>query len=205
MYLCTMDRQMLKFQRNALLGRISTEPLCAEYKKAWRKCGDNKEMLVRLAMQQQSMPYFSTACYENLGLTKDYVKENFKDYINGYVLDNCDGVNGYTYALYVDWGYENELEIKTDVSSIMWCVGTNILVPQCKCPTIYICNRSDVHLFCDGYNTVNVKLFDESRLTIDDMDVSSDVIVHKYSDDAKVEEGKFCLKEPKVFNKQLRL
>lgn len=196
---------MMKYKKNALLGNISAEPLCQSYKQAWRSCGNDKEMLVRLAMKQQSIPHFSTACYKNLGLTKGYIKKNFKDYINGYVIRNADGVDGYTYGLYVDWDYSNDLEISTDVSSFMWCVDTNIVVPKCKCPTIYISNRSNVHLVCDGYNTVNVKLFDDSVLTIEDLDENSNVVVYKYGGDAKVELGKYCLGSVKVFSKELRL
>ena len=200
-----MKDEMLKFKKNALLGNISTEPLCQAYKQAWRMCGDDKEMLVKLALKQQSIPYLSHACYKNLGLTKEYIKEHFNEYINGKILEDCDGVKGYTYALYVDWNYDNDLEIKTDVSSLMWCVDTNVIVPKCKCPTIYVSNKSKVRLVCDGYNTVNVKLFDESELIVEDMDENSEVVVYKYSNKAKVGEGKFCLKEPKVFNKELRL
>jgi hypothetical protein len=200
-----MEDEMMKYKKNALLGNISTEPLCQAYKQAWRSCGDDKGMLVRLAMKQQSIPHFSTACYKKLGLTKEYIKDNFRDYINGYVLEDCDGIKGYTYALYVDWGYDNDLDIKTDVSSIMWCIDTNIIVPKCKCPTIYISNSSRVRLICNGYNTVNVKLFDDSKIALDDIDEESNVTIFKYSEKATVELGKFCLKEPKVFNKELRL
>jgi hypothetical protein len=196
---------MMTFKRNALLGNISGQPLCSDFKAAWRQCDGNKEMLVKLALMQQSQPFFSTACYKNLGLTKEYIKENFKDYINGRVLNDCDGVSGYTYALYVDWDYENDLEINTDVVSIMWTVGANIIVQNTKCPAIYISNRSNVHLVCDGYNSVNVKLFDNSVLTIEDLDENSNVVVYKYGDDAKVELGKYCLGSVKVFPKELRL
>lgn len=200
-----MKDEMFDFKRNALLGNISGQPLCVDYKAAWRKCGNDKEMLVRLALQQQASPYFSTACYKNMGLTKEYIKEEFKDYINGYVLHDCDNVNGYTYALYVDWDYENDLVINTDVSSIMWTVGANIVVPQTKCPTMYISNRSNVHLVCDGFNSVNVKLFDDSVLTVEDLDENGNVVVYKYGSDAKVKLGKYCLGSVKVFPKELRL
>lgn len=200
-----MEDEMLKYKKNALLGNISAEPLCQAYKQAWRSCGDDKEMLVRLAMKQQSIPHFSTACYKKLGLTKEYIKENFADYINGHILNDCDGVKGYTYSLYVDWDYVNDLDVKTDVCSVMWTVGANIIIPPTKCPTIYISNRSNVHLVCEGFNTINIKLFDESKVTVQDVDEDSDVIIYKYSDKASVELGKFCLKEPKVFNKELRL
>lgn len=200
-----MKDEMFDFKRNALLGNISGQPLCVDYKAAWRKCGNDKEMLIRLALQQQASPFFSTACYKNMGLTKEYIKEEFKDYINGYVVNDADNVNGYTYGLYVDWDYENDLEIKTDVASLMWCVGTNVVLSKCKCPTLYVSNRSNIHLICDGYNTVNVKLFDDSKVILDDVDEDSDVLVYKYSDKASVELGKFCLKKPKVFPKELRL
>lgn len=196
---------MLEFNKNAILGNIGGEPLCADYKRRWRMCGDDKGKLVNLAMMQQSLPYFVTACHNGLGLTKEYIKENFKDYINGCVLNDCDGVSGYTYALYVDWDYENDLKINTDVASIMWTVGANIIVQNTKCPAVYISNRSNVHLVCDGYNSINVKLFDDSVLTIEDLDENSNVVVYKYGGDAKVELGKYCLGSVKVFPKELRL
>ena len=196
---------MLMFKKNALLGNISAEPLCQAYKQAWRSCGNDREMLIRLAMKQQSLPYFSTACYEKLGLTKEYIKEHFKDYINGYVINDADGVEGYTYSLYVDWGYENDLEIRADIASLMWCVGTNVVVEQTKCPTVYISNKSNVHLICEGFNTVNIKLFDKSKVTIEDLGEESEVVVYKYSDECSVEQGKFCFGKVKVFNKELRL
>lgn len=196
---------MMNFNRNALLGNISGQPLCADYKAAWRKCGNDKEMLVKLALQQQSQPYFSTACFKNLGLTKDYIKKEFKDYINGYVVNDADGVKGYTYGLYVDWDYENDIDVNVDVCGIMWTVGANVVVQETKCPVLYVSNRSNLHLVCEGYNSVNIKLFDNSKITIEDLDENSNVVVYKYSDSASVELGKFCLGNVKVFNKKLRL
>ena len=200
-----MNDEMINFKRNALLGNISGQPLCTDYKAALRKCGNDKEMLVRLALMQQSTPYFSVACYKNLGLTKEYIKREFGDYINGYIVNDADGVQGYTYGLYVDWDYKDDLDVKTDVASIMWTVGANIVVPTSKCPTLYISNRSNIHLIGDGYNNVNIKLFDKSKVTIEDLDENSEVVVYKYSEEAKVELGRYCLGKVKVFKKDLRL
>lgn len=195
---------MLTFKKNALLGKISAEPLCMQYKQAWRACGNDKESLVKLALSQQSIPYFSHACYEHLGLTKEYILENFSEYINGErTFENIEGVDGYTYQLYV--GYDKDFEITADVTSLMWCNGSQIVIEPTKCPTIYLSNRSNVHIVCEGFNTINIKLFDESKVTVQEFDEDSDVIIYKYSDKACVELGKFCLKEPKVFNKELRL
>lgn len=196
---------MLSFKRNALLGNISGQPLCADYKSAWRRCGEDKEMLVRLVMKQQSIPFFVTACNKNLGLSKDYIKQEFSEYINGHTLMDCDDVAGYRYGLYVDWDYENDIDVSTDVCSIMWTVGANVVVPQTKCPTIYISNHSNVHIVGDGFNNINIKLFDKSIVTIEDLDNESEVIVYKYSDDAKVEIGEYCFGNVKEFNKKLKL
>lgn len=200
-----MKHDLFEFQKNSFLGKVSGQPLCQEYKQLWKACGNDKEKLMKLALRQQSLPFVASACYNGVGFSKDYIKEHFKEYINGYVLKDCDGISGYTYGMYVDWNYENDLEIKCDVSSVMWTVGANIVVPRTKAPAIYISNRSNVHLVCDGYNSVNVKLFDDSVLTIEDLDENSNVVVYKYGVDAKVELGKYCLGSVKIFNKELRL
>lgn len=198
-----MDK-LLEFKKNAILGKISGQPLCEEYKAALRKCGNNKELLVRLALMQQCTPYFSHACYESMGLTKEYILNNFGELINGKrTFENVEGVDGYTYQLYA--GYDKDFEITADVTSLMWCNGSQIVIKPTKCPTVYISNKSKVRLVCDGYNTVNVKLFDESKLIVEDIDENSEIIVYKYSDKATVEEGKYCFGKVKVFNKELRL
>lgn len=196
---------MLEFSKNAILGNISGQPLCQDFKQRWRMCGDDKGKLVNLAMMQQSLPYFVTACHNGLGLTKEYIKEHFKDYINGYTIHDADGVSGYTYGLYVDWDYENDLVVDKDIIGVMWTVGANVVIPTSKCPTIYLSNRSNVHIVGDGFNTVNIKLFDESKLVVEDIDRDSEVIVYKYSDKATVNEGKYCFGKVKVFDKQLKL
>ena len=199
-----MDKEMIDFTRNALLGNISGQPLCASYKAALRQCGDDKEMLVRLALQQQSMPYVSTACYKRLGITKEYIMDNYVDYINGNkTFEDVEGVSGYTYQMYV--GYDKELIITSDVTTLMWCNDICIKVPETKCPTIYVSNNSNVYLHCEGFNYVNIKLFDESCVIIDNLYKNSDVIVYKYSNNADVETTNNCFGGVKIFNKQLKL
>lgn len=199
-----MEGQMLTFKRNALLGNISGQPLCADFKSAWRRCGNDKEMLMRLALSQQSLPFLSHACYEHMGLTKQYIVNNFSEFINGRrTFDDVEGVQGYTYQMYVD--FKDDFKAAADVTSLMWCSSPQVEIEACKCPVVYISNSSDVHIVCDGYNSLHVYLFDNSRVTIDDSDENSEVVVYKYSDDAQVELGKYCLGNVKVFDKELRL
>ena len=194
---------MFDFKRNSLLGNVSGQPLCQQYKEAWRKCGDNKEMLVRLALKQQSLPHFSTACYNKLGLSKEYVLQNFGEYINGKrTFDDVEGVNGYTYQLYA--GYDKDFEISADVTSFMWS-ECNVTIPETKCSTLYVSNNSSVGFTLNGFNSIRVYLFDESSITIDDAPEGCDVVVYKYSNRANVDAGKFCFANMKIFYKQLKL
>lgn len=194
---------MFRFKKAALSGEITT-PLCASYKSAWRQCGDDKEMLVRLVMKEQSLPYFFAHCYQNKGLSKEYILDEFKDYINGnYTGMDVDGVAGdYKTELYV--GYDDEIVANDDVLAVMWS-KSNVVTPATKAVKIYCGCGSELHISCDGYNSIIVMLFDDSTVFLDDVDKDSTVSVYRYSDKATVETGKFCLKEPKVFNKELRL
>lgn len=199
-----MDKQLLNFHKNALLGSISGEPLCNDYVNRWRRCGDDKEKLVRLALCQQSLPYLSHACHNGLGVSKEYILENYKEYINGNkVFHDADGVDGYTYELYV--GFDGDIKVSTDVIACMWCNVTQMEVETSKCPNIYACNSSEIHLSLNGYNSVRVYAFDDSKVVVEDADETCDVLVYKYSNTAAVGTGKFFLGNIKIFNKTLRL
>lgn len=190
--------EMIFFRKNAILSN-----LCKEYNDKWASCRGDKDKLMRLVLMRQSAPFFANYCYNGRGLTKDYCKREFGDYINGRVFNAVDGVDGFTSAMYIDppMGFE----ISVDTAQLLWCNNIDVIIPQTKCPTLYISNSSDVHISCEGYNSPKIYLFDDSVVTIEDCDDTCDVIIYKYSDNATVNTGKFCLKEPKMFNKELRL
>lgn len=194
-----MDKEFLNFLKDAY-----NNGLCKEYRDEIRNCHEDKLQLVRLAMRQQSCPWMATKMYEGV-ITTDYILNTFGEYLNGYVLKDCDNVDGYNYMWFVDWDYANDIVASADVLHISHTVGANVVVPKVLCPTIYVSNRSKIHLVCEGFNTINVKVFDESEVTIEDCDHSCEVLVYKYSDKAKVERGKYCLGHVNEFDKELRL
>lgn len=178
--------------------------LCDEYKAMWRACGNDKEKLVRMALMQQSIPHMMHFSYIGKGLSKDYIKDTFKDYINGRrTIQNCDGVEGYTYGLFVD--YNGIVGVTSDVSAFMWCKDVTLIIPKTKCPNVYCGCQTNMHIIGNGYNHVRIYAFDESKVTIDDIDGNSVVTVLKYSTEAKVQQGDFCLGTVHEFNKELRL
>lgn len=194
-----MAQDLFNYYKHAL-----SNGLCSEYKGRWRACHDNKEQLVKLVMAQQSLPHFIHYCHNGMGLSKEYIQETFGDYINGNaVINDADGVDGYTYSLYV--GFNGDFKAAVDVLSLMWCNNTNVTVETSKCPVIYVGCGSHVHLSLDGYNCPHIYLFDDSKVTIDNADEDSKVVIYKYSDNSNVEYGKYCLGQIITFRKELRL
>lgn len=193
-----MDELMF-YRKNALLSN-----LCKEWNTKWSNCHGEKDKLMRLVLSQQAAPHFATFCYNGAGLSKEYCQREFGSYLNGCVFENCDEVEGFTYAMYISPSEAKEIGV--DVAQILWSNPMGVIIPQTKCNRLYISNKSSVHLALEGYNTVQVYLFDESELIIDDADDTCEVVVYRYSDNCKVERGTFCI-SPKVriFNKTLKL
>jgi hypothetical protein len=196
--------EMFEFRKNALSGAL-TKPLCDEYRHEWQKYKGDKESLIRFCLRQQSIPYFAHHCFYGKGLSKEYIKREFKNYINGYVVHNADDVEGYTYGLFVDYDYDNDLIIENDVSHIMWGNRVYISIPYTKCPIIYVSNNSTINLSCDGYNNVKIYLFDDSIVNVNDIDKESTITIYKYSETCVVNIGRFCFGKVKEFRKELRL
>ena len=200
-----MDKGMFEFFKFALQGAITDSPLCADYKNEWRGCGDDKEKLVKLALRQQSLPFFLTYCHQGKGLSKEYILQNFGDYINGnHTIMDADLVDGYTYSLYVD--SNGILKPDTDVMAFMWCGCPQVDINAAKCPVLYIGCDSEIHLTCYGYNSLRIYLFDNSKLVIDDADDTCSFVIYKYSKNASIEIGKWCTTSSiHAFEKELRL
>ena len=195
-----MNGELFKYYKAALVNG-----LCSDWKGYWQAAGDDKLKLITLAMSQQAIPHVATYAYNGNGVTKDYIETEFKDYINEKtkILD-ADGVDGYTYALYI--AQNRILRPSVDVSSLMWCKDITLELKTAQCGFIYVSNNSDIRLVMDGFNSPRIYLFDESTITIEDADETCSATIYKYSDKCKVNYGKYCLsKRIKEFNKELRL
>ena len=171
-----MTKEFIAFLRDAYMNN-----LCDEYKDEIRRCHGDRLRLISLSMRQQSIPYIATKIKSGI-ITRDYLL-SYKDYANGYVLNNCDGVNGYTYALYIDNKGENTTQC--DVTHFVWCDMT-YNVDLTKCQTLYISNSSNITLRCKGFNNMVIYLFDDACVNIADVGETNRIIIYKYSDDCVV-------------------
>lgn len=200
-----MEKEIFTFYRNALMGTNMIEPLCEEYKTKWKLCHDNKEELIRLSLNQQSIPYFASMCYLGRGVSKGYLLAEYGHLINGVDILDADGVKGYKYGLFVDYNEDNPIIADKDVIHVMWTNGAEIVIPKTKCPTIYLSNESNVKIVCDGYNMPRIYLFDKSAVEIDDADEHTKVTAYKYNEGCNVTRGRYCFGEVKEFSKELRI
>ena len=188
------------YYKNSLLNN-----LCEEYRNKWRAAKGDKTSLLKLSLCQQSIPHVAYFAHKGEGLTKEFLKGFVGEYINGYTLHDADDVEGYTYGLFVDYPSYQDLIADKSVCSLMWCKETSVVIPKTKATTLYISNNSDVTISCEGFNFVRVYIFDESRVTLEDLDEDSFALVYRYSKDADVLLGKYALGKCKMFDKELKI
>lgn len=193
-----MIDEMFTFKRNALLAN-----LCKEWDTKWSACRDDKEKLMKLALMQQSAPYIADFFYRGVGLSKEYVKRQFSEYIDGHTFFDCDDVAGYTYGMYVD--AQHPIEIKHDIVQFIWCNGTRVSLPQLRSTKMYVSNKSDLHIECEGYNNLIVMLFDESRIVFDKLATTCRVNVYRYDKRAIVDADASIMDMINIMDKELRL
>ena len=123
------------YYKNSLLNN-----LCKEYKGEWQSCYNDKSKLMELVLRRQSLPHFMTYAHNGRGITKEYAKKHFNDYLNGNkVFIDVDGVKGgYTSGMYIDYDSDEVVEINLNTCAILWCKGMNISVPTTMCPFFYM-------------------------------------------------------------------
>ena len=133
-----MLNELLTLKRNAvMLG------LCDRYKAEWDEAKDKKD-LVDLALDANGVEFMAKSVAEGWGVSKDYILDNFGDYVNGkYVREK----GGYTSELYVGYGGDN---LQRATLNLFVGCDTSILVPEGSVCKIYVCGRSNVRLKCAG-------------------------------------------------------
>lgn len=198
-----MKDEMMQYYKNSLL-----DGLCAEYKGRWQGAHGDKEKLVRLVLNQQALPHFLTYCHNGKGLSMDFLMDAYADYINGqYTAIDADGVEGGGYKSQLYIGHNDNIHVEsTDVLALGWCNVPSLEIKPTKSVKVYVGCSSNVYIDCGGYNNVIVMLFDDSVVHLEDIDEDSHVMIYRYSDDAVVERGKYCIsRNVKVFDKELKL
>ena len=171
--------------------------LCKEYVLLWRNC-KTKEDFIKLSMQMGSIPFIADAIYNGWGISTDFIKKEFADFINGnYVGIDVEGLKK----------IDRENKIKKELQSILYCshneyinfqeniihiinCDCDLYVPYDEIKIIFISNKSNVRLHLKECATTTIYLFDESTVTIIEDTEFTLASFYKYSDKCNIIKNK---------------
>ncbi len=167
--------------------------LCKEYVLLWRNCKTKKDF-VDLSLQMGSIEFIAKSIYEGWGLSTDFIKKEFADFINGKYI----GENIYRLGKSIE-----ENIVKDNLKSLMYCgyndritFNENIIhICNCTCDLyvpfngvkfIFITNKSKVRLYLTEDSVISIHLFDESKIFVEKDTECSVIDVCKHSNNCKI-------------------
>lgn len=120
---------LIDFKKQSMLHN-----LCADYKGVWDSCKTHED-LFNLSTDSNSAEWMAKSYSEGWGLSKEYLKDQFSDFINGkYIRDK-----EYTSSMYVDFKGEIKGEKLTSVLILLEC-DVDIVIPE----------RFPIQIHCGG-------------------------------------------------------
>lgn len=175
-----MDSEMIIFFKEA-----RKRDLCVSFAQKWVKLRE-KDEFVDFCLLPQAIPYMAVSMYEKWGLSKDYLLREFPNYINGkYISSRNDGIDANA-EFWVDFS-DIEYLLKNQLYHITYTKNSKFTIEQTKCPIINVSNNSDVIIKCSKFNSIQVLIYDKSKVYIDAPDKSCKVLIEKYSDECEVD------------------
>lgn len=160
-------RNLLDLKRKSLaLG------LCGAYSKAWN-AAVNKAELMDLALTCDGAAYIADGVTFGWGLSKQYIKSEFAEYINGGYTRRKDG---YTSSMYVD--IDGDITPNTTLVVVIGGKPKIRLSPNEVC-IIFLCGDCNVEIY--GGLDVNVEVYGDSKFNIMNGNVKTSVKAIKES------------------------
>ena len=176
--------------------------LCSDYIDALRECKSDKLKLFELSLIPQSIPYIATSIYEGWGMDIEYIKNEYKDLLNGkYIVSKLDEITDVSASFHLC--NSEEISIFEDISHICSCT-TEVVIPNRKHVKLYVSNKSDIRLVLGEFSSVAIYLFDESKIKLIYAPNTAKLRCYRYSDKSELNnsvEGFNTL----VFNKILKI
>lgn len=158
--------------------------LCRDYVDQWANCLNDKDKLLRLVLKPQSISYFALSMQEGWGVDKEYIKIDFEDYINGkYICENIiPNVSG---ELFCDFEFDNYFDLKANQNLLIGCKG-EITVNEVKFLGINACQNTNITLIPCDYSIIEINIFDNSVVDLQDVPENSRINVNLYGKKAKI-------------------
>jgi len=123
--------------------------LCSQYIEKWNDATD-KKALADIGLDAKGADFLCDSCSNGWGLSVEYLRRMFGDYINGKYQRNK---GGYTSELYV--GYTGRIEQRSTMTLLIGCACT-IHIPKNSLCEVYLSGASHVDIINEGQCTVLV-------------------------------------------------
>lgn len=120
--------------------------LCGDYKGVWDKSTTQKD-LVNIAADINGADFLCASVAKSWGLTKDYIRNNFKGLINGSYVARCGKDKGYTSEIYVV--HKGDITVRTTILIVLYSDVT-IHVPINHVCRIFSAGNTKIDVQCDG-------------------------------------------------------
>lgn len=118
--------------------------LCKEYTDKWDKCG-SKEDLIKTVLDSNGVEFLCDGVQFRWGLTPKFIQENFAEFINGNYL--CENPKGYSVELFCK--YRGDIHVRSTLLVLINSIA-DIYIPAHAIVKIYLCSRSQVHIYNKG-------------------------------------------------------
>lgn len=127
--------------------------LCKEYQDKWN-AAVNKNNLVEMALDAKGVDFMADSISNGWGLSPDFLKKKFPDYVNGQCIVN---ERGYTSSMFVD--SKTGIDVNTTLVLLVSC-NCDVHIRKEVMTNLYLCGDCKVSVTCDGY--CQVYLYGES-------------------------------------------
>ncbi len=121
--------------------------LCGEYKDKWANAATPKD-LVDIASDINGADFLCASAAKGWGLSKEFLLNNFRGFINGeYTSRHGDGA-GYTSEIYI--GHNGNITARATIIIVLYSNATVYIPKNHVCRIFAACN-TNIDVQCDGY------------------------------------------------------
>lgn len=138
----SQSRSILDLKRKAL-----AMGLCGKYNEKWADATTQKE-LVDLATDINGADFLCASVAKGWGLSRDFLLQNFGDYINGRYVSAHGEKKDYTSEVFI--GCDGEIRARTTIIIVLYSDVT-VYVPKNHACRIFAAGNTNIGIQCDGH------------------------------------------------------
>lgn len=138
----THSKSILELKRKAL-----AMGLCGDYKEKWGNSTTHRD-IIHLATDVNGADFLCASAEKGWGLSKDFILQNFPEYINGKYIARQGKDKGYTSEIFI--GYSGKITARTTILIVLYSDAT-VQVPKNHVCKIFAARNPNINIQCEGY------------------------------------------------------